>query len=102
MRNRIPFGYTPFGGVMLVKLNVKLSSDQGDKLIKKYNGLVHWDNGKYGRAIEGTVEYSSIEKFHKDLALARIDAKIERLMEEKASMLDKAVTDNDLPNFDLI
>ena len=102
MRNRIPFGYTPFGGVILVKLNVKLSSDQADKLIQKYNGLVHWDNGKYGRAIEGTVEHNLLQNFHKDLALARINAKIERLMEEKASMLDKAITDNDLPNFDSI
>ena len=102
MRNRIPFGYTPFGGVTLVKLNVKLSSDQADKLIQKYNGLVHWNNGKYGRAIEGTIECNFIENFHKDLTLARIDAKIERLMEDKVKLLDASFTDPDLPNFDLI
>jgi hypothetical protein len=102
VRNRIPFGYTQFAGIVLVKLNVKLFEEQAIGLVQKYKGLVQWDNGKYGRAIEGTIEFSSIEKFHKDLALARIDAKIERLMEQKASMLDKAVTDNNLPNFDLM
>ena len=48
------------------------------------------------------IEYSSIENFHKDLALARIDAQIERLMDQKISMLNQAVTNTDSTNFDLI
>ena len=76
--------------------------EQAEKLVQKYKGLIQWDNGKYGKAIEGTIEHNLLDGFHKDLTLARIDAQIERLMEQKSSMLDKAVTDNDSPNFDLI
>ncbi len=102
MRNRIPFGYTPFGGEILVKLNVKLSAAQAETLVQKYKGLIQWDNGKYGRAIEGFVNYSRLEHFHKDLDLLKIDSKIERLMEQKTALLDKSITQIDPPNFDLI
>ena len=47
-RNRIPFGYTTFGGVILVKLNCKISAEQALGLVKKYPNLVTWGNGKYG------------------------------------------------------
>jgi hypothetical protein len=33
-RNRIPFGYTPFGGVILVKLNAKISATKVLNLAK--------------------------------------------------------------------
>jgi hypothetical protein len=102
VRNRIPFGYTPFGGKILVKLNVKISNKQALELVKKYSGLCTWDNGKYGMAIDGVIEHSSIEAFHKDLQLAKIDANIEKLLDAKAKMLDSAITNIDSPNFDLI
>lgn len=97
-RNRIPFGYTPFGGVHLVKLNVKISQEQCLELNKKYSNIIHWDNGKYGRALEGFIVYSEVESFIRDLSALKLDAKIERLIEQKAALLDSFVN----PNFDLI
>jgi hypothetical protein len=102
MRNKIPFGYTLFGGQTLVKLNVKLSDQQASDLVKKHPGLTAWNNGRYGIAIDGIIKNDTINAFHKDLQLARIDAKIERLMEDKVKLLDASFTDPDLPNFDLI
>jgi hypothetical protein len=96
MRNRIPFGYTPFGGVIVVKLNVKLSDMQAGELMSKYNNLLCFPNGKFGRAIEGSIKHSEHESFIRDLHIMKLDAKIERLIEEKTKMLDLFVT----PNFD--
>jgi hypothetical protein len=96
MRNRIPFGYTPFGGVVIVKLNVKLSDIQSQEIMSKYLKILCFPNGKFGRAIEGTILYSQQESFIKDLEVMKLDAKIERLIEQKTKMLDAFVT----PNFD--
>jgi hypothetical protein len=101
MRNRIPFGYTPFGGVILVKLNAKISADQGLELSKKYPNIINWDNGKYGRAIEGSILYTQMESFIRDFSAIKLDAKIERLMEQKAALLDSFIADN-TTNLDLI
>lgn len=101
MRNKIPFGYTPFGGVILVKLNVKISADQGLELSKKYPNIINWDNGKYGRAIEGSILYTQMESFIRDFSAIKLDAKIERLMEQKAALLDSFIIDN-TTNLDLI
>lgn len=97
-RNRIPFGYTPFGGIILVKLNAKISVDQCLELSKKYPNLVHWDNGRYGRAIEGSILYTQMESFIRDFSAIKLDAKIERFMEQKAALLDSFIN----PNFDSI
>ena len=88
MRNSIKFGYTQFAGKTLVKLNVKISDKQAIALVQKYTGLVQWDNGKFGRALEGVMDYSKMESFHKDLEIARIDAQIDRLLDRKTSILD--------------
>jgi hypothetical protein len=101
MRSKIPFGYTPFGGVILVKLNVKISADQGLELGKKYPNIINWDNGKYGRAIEGSILYTQMESFIRDFSAIKLDAKIERLMEQKAALLDSFIADN-TTNLDLI
>ena len=101
MRNKIPFGYTPFGGVILVKLNAKISADQGLELSKKYPNIINWDNGKYGRAIEGSILYTQMESFIRDFSAIKLDAKIERLMEQKAALLDSFIADN-TTNLDLI
>lgn len=93
-RNRIPFGYTPFGGVILVKLNAKISFEQGEQLKKKYPNLVHWNNGKYGIAIEGSILYTQMESFIKDFSALKLDAKIERLIEQKATLLDSFIAAN--------
>ena len=98
MRNRIPFGYTPFGEQKLIKLNVKLSNKQALDLVKKYPGLCTWDNGKYGQAIEGIVHYTSFDSFIKDFHIVKLDAKIERLMDQKTKFLDDLVTDSDIIN----
>jgi hypothetical protein len=100
-RNRIPFGYTPFGGVILVKLNAKISADQGLELSKKYPNIIHWDNCKYGRAIEGSILYTQMASFIRDFSAMKLDAKIERLMEQKVALLDSFIVDN-TTNFDLI
>lgn len=100
-RNRIPFGYTPFGGVILVKLNAKISVDQGLELNKKYPNIIHWDNGKYGRAIEGSILYTQMESFIRDFSAMKLDAKIERLMEQKVALLDSFIADNGA-NLDLL
>ena len=101
MRNRIPFGYTPFGGVILVKLNVKISADQGLDLSKKYPNIINWENGKYGRAIEGSILYTQMESFIRDFSALKLDAKIERLMEQKAALLDSFIADNSA-NLDIL
>jgi hypothetical protein len=101
MRNRIPFGYTPFGGVILVKLNVKISADQGLELSKKYPNIINWENGKYGRAIEGSILYTQMESFIRDFSALKLDAKIERLMEQKAALLDSFIADNSA-NLDIL
>jgi len=88
MRNSIKFGYTQFAGKTLVKLNVKISDKQAIALVQKYTGLVQWDNGKFGRALEGVMDYSKMESFHKDLEIARIDAQIDRLLDRKTLILD--------------
>jgi hypothetical protein len=88
MRNSIKFGYTQFAGKTLVKLNVKISDKQAIALVQKYTGLVQWDNGKFGKALEGVMDYSKMESFHKDLEIARIDAQIDRLLDKKTSILD--------------
>jgi hypothetical protein len=98
MRNIIPFGYTPFGGQILVKLNVKLSNQQALDLVKKHSGLITWDNGKYGQAIEGIVHHSRLDSFLKDFHIVKLDAKIERLMDQKTKFLDDLVTDSDIIN----
>ena len=97
-RNRIPFGYTPFGGVILVKLNAKISADQGLELSKKYPNIINWDNGKYGRALEGSIPYTQHGSFIKDFHALKLDAKIERLMEEKAALLDAFTKQTDYLN----
>ena len=101
MRNRIPFGYTPFGGVILVKLNVKISADQGLELSKKYPNIINWEYGKYGRAIEGSILYTQMESFIRDFSALKLDAKIERLMEQKAALLDSFIADNSA-NLDIL
>jgi hypothetical protein len=101
MRNRIPFGYTPFGGVILVKLNVKISADQGLELSKKYPNIINWENGKYGRAIEGSILYTQMESFIRDFSALKLDAKIERLMEQKAALLDSFIANNSA-NLDIL
>jgi len=98
MRNRVPFGYTPFGGVVLVKLNIKLSDIQSKDIMSKYTNLLCFPNGKFGKAIEGSIKYSEQEAFIRDLNIMKIDARIERLIEQKTKMLDSFVT----PNFDSI
>ena len=98
MRNRIPFGYTPFGGVILVKLNAKISADQGLELSKKYPNIINWDNGKYGRALEGSIPYTQHGSFIKDFHALKLDAKIERLMEEKVALLDAFTKQTDYLN----
>lgn len=100
-RNRIPFGYTPFGGVILVKLNAKISFEQGNELRKKYPNIIHWNNGQYGMAIEGSILYTEMQSFIRDFSAIKLDAKIERLMEQKAALLDSFITENST-NFDLI
>lgn len=101
MRNRIPFGYTPFGGVILVKLNVKISADQGLELSKKYPNIINWENGKYGRAIEGSILYTQMESFIRDFSALKLDAKIERLIEQKVALLDSFIADN-TANLDIL
>ena len=97
-RNRIPFGYTPFGGVILVKLNAKISFEQAEQLKKTYPNILNWDNGKYGRAIEGSILYTQMQSFIRDFSALKLDAKIERLMEQKTALLDSFIN----PNFDSI
>ena len=97
-RNRIPFGYTPFGGVILVKLNSKITFEQGEQLKKKYPNIVHWNNGRYGTAIEGSILHTQVQSFIRDFSALKLDAKIERLMEQKAALLDSFIN----PNFDSI
>lgn len=98
MRSKIPFGYTPFGGVILVKLNAKISADQGLELSKKYPNIINWDNGKYGRALEGSILYTQMESFIRDFSAIKLDAKIERLMEQKAALLDAFTKQTDYLN----
>lgn len=88
MRNRIPFGYTPFGGVILVKLNVKISQSQAMELKTKFPNVINWDNGKFGRALEGFIQLGQAESFHKHLNMLMLDAKVERLLEQKSNILD--------------
>lgn len=101
MRSKIPFGYKPFGGVILVKLNVKISQEQCLELNRKYSNIVHWDNGKYGRAIEGFIKLDQMSSFVRDFDALKLDAKIERLMEQKAALLDSFIIYN-ATNLDLI
>ena len=101
MRNRIPFGYTPFGGVILVKLNSKISFEQGEQLKQKYPNIIHWNNGKYGTAIEGSILYTQMESFIRDFSALKLDAKIERLIEQKVALLDSFITDN-TSNLDIL
>ena len=100
-RNRIPFGYTPFGGVILVKLNSKISFEQGEQLKQKYPNIIHWNNGKYGTAIEGSIPYTQHGSFIKDFHTLKLDAKIERLMDQKAAFLDSFIADNSA-NLDIL
>jgi hypothetical protein len=95
MRNAIPFGYTGFGGRVLVKLNVKISKEQADSLRTKYYSILYWNNGRYGIALEGVINANQLETFIKDLAVLKLDAKIERLLIQKADLLDKSITDTD-------
>jgi hypothetical protein len=101
-RNVIPFGYTAFGGVILVKLNVKISQSQALKLNTKYPTVINWDNGKFGRALEGFIQLGQVSSFIRDLNDLKLDAKIERLMEQKAALLDLFIADNSSANLDLI
>ena len=94
MRNAIPFGYTGFGGRVLVKLNVKISYEQADSLRTKYPSILNWDNGKYGIALEGVINANQLDAFIKDLAIVKLDAKIERLMIQKSDLLDRSITDS--------
>lgn len=98
MRSNIPFGYTPFGGVHLVKLNVKLFPAQCLELVQKYPGVIHWDNGKYGRAIEGTLKYTEVEAFMRDLNYLKIDYKIQMLIDQKTALLDAFTKQTDYFN----
>jgi hypothetical protein len=99
MRNGVPFGYTGFGGRVLVKLNVKISKEQADSLRTKYYSILNWDNGRYGIALEGVINANQLETFIKDLAVLKLDAKIEQLMIQKANLLDRSITDsNNLHN----
>lgn len=101
-RNSIPFGYTAFGGVILVKLNAKISFEQGDQLKKKYPNIRHWDNGRFGTAIEGFIQSGQTESFIRDFSAMRLDAKIERLMEQKAALLDSFFIAENGANLDLL
>jgi len=100
-RSVIPFGYTAFGGVILVKLNVKISQSQALKLNTKYPNIINWYNGKFGRALEGFIQLGQVSSFIRDLSDLKLDAKIEKLMEQKAALLDSFIAENNA-NLDLI
>ena len=94
MRNRIPFGYTRFGGKVLVKLNVKVSREQANSLRTNYPSVLSMDNGMYGIALEGVINEGQLGTFIKDLDILKLDAKIERLLIQKADLLDRSMTDS--------
>lgn len=95
MRNAIPFGYTGFGGRILVKLNVKISREQADSLRTNYPSVLSMDNGRYGISLEGVINANKLDAFIKDLAILKLDAKIERLLIQKADLLDRSITNSD-------
>jgi hypothetical protein len=95
MRNAIPFGYTRFGGRILVKLNVKISIEQANSLRTNYPSVLSMDNGRYGISLEGVINANKLDTFIKDLAILKLDAKIERLLIQKADLLDRSITNSD-------
>ncbi len=97
MNKSIPFGYHYIGSHTVIKLNMNLTPADALEMEKMFGLHVRYvgKNGSMLYRIEGVVLWSSeqnlYEKWFKQLEIYKLNARIEKLAQKKAAMLDKAM-----------
>ena len=97
MNKSIPFGYHYIGSHTIIKLNINLTPADASEMERMFGLHVQYV-GKKGSMlcrVEGVVLWSSEQnlygKWFKQLEIYKLNAKIEKLAQKKALMLDKAI-----------
>ena len=97
MNKSIPFGYHYIGSHTVIKLNMNLTPADALKMEKMFGLHVRYvgKNGSMLYRIEGVVLWSSQQNLYQEwfeqLEKYKINAKMEKLAQRKASLLDKAI-----------
>jgi hypothetical protein len=97
MNKSIPFGYHHIGSHTVIKLNMNLTPADAHEMEKMFGLHIRYvgKNGSMLYRIEGVVLWSSeqnlYEKWFKQLEICKLNARIEKLAQREASLLDKAI-----------
>ena len=103
MNKTIPFGYHHIGSHTIIKLNMNLTPADADEIRKNYGFSVMYNgrNSSMLCRIEGVISWNGAgnEKYaqwYNQLEVYKINAKMEKLANKKAELLDKAINAQDL------
>ena len=95
MNNSIPFGYHSFAGNTLIKLNMHLTDADANDIIETFGFSVKYNTmlGPMGYRVEGVLSHSTTlaRKWFRKLEIYKLNAKLEKLANRKATLLDKAI-----------
>jgi hypothetical protein len=102
MNKTVPFGYHSVGSHTIIKLNMNLTPADADE-IRKIHGFYVRHIGRYGSMlcrIEAVVpwntSYDNYLHWHEKLEIYKLNAKMEKLANKKAELLDKAINAQNL------
>lgn len=97
MNKSIPFGWHQIGANTVIKLNVNLTSEDAHAIRNTFNFNVMRIGRKQLHRIEGVISWRNndwgylCKLFYDKLQQYKLNAKIEKLANEKANLLDKSI-----------
>jgi hypothetical protein len=99
MNRTINFGYHSFGYNTLVKLNMNLTAIDANEIREKYAFSVMWCHSSKNPdlyRIEGIIPWNSAGSslyagWFNQLEIYKVNAKMQRLADRKANLLDRAI-----------
>ena len=98
MNKTIPFGYHSLGSHTIIKLNMNLTPADADEIRKNYGFSVMYNsrNSSMLCRIEGVIPHNApgnekYAQWFNQLEMYKINAKMEKLANRKASVLDMAI-----------
>jgi hypothetical protein len=95
MNKTIPFGYHSIGNHTIIKLNMNLTPADADEIRKNYGFSVMYNSRKSSMLcrIEGIISHNNsiASTWFNQLPVYKINAKMEKLANRKASLLDIAI-----------
>lgn len=95
MNKSIPFGYHSFAGNTIIKLNINLTDADANDIIEMFGFSVRYNSmlGPMGYRVEGVLSHSTTlaPEWFRRLSIYKLNAKLEKLANEKATLLDKAI-----------